>query len=59
MQDLRKTETITTDLFHPTSVSIYGGTHTTALPERQAGFERALPVSIGRDSWIGGNVTIM
>ena len=40
-------------------MSIYCGTHTTALPERQAGFERALPVSIGRDSWIGGNVSIM
>lgn len=41
------------------SVSIYCGTHTTALPERQAGLERALPVKIGRDSWIGGGVTIM
>lgn len=40
-------------------MSIYCGTHTTALPERQAGFERALPVSIGRDSWIGGGVSIM
>ncbi|CAO1626972.1 unnamed protein product [Jaminaea pallidilutea] len=45
-------------LFGP-NVSIYCGTHTSALPERQAGKERALPVSIGRDSWIGGNVCIM
>ncbi|CAO1638723.1 unnamed protein product [Sympodiomycopsis kandeliae] len=45
-------------LFGP-NVSIYCGTHTTALPERQAGYERALPVSIGRDSWIGGGVSIM
>lgn len=45
---------------HPlSSVSIYGGTHTVTLPERQAGFERALPVTIGRDTWIGGSVQIM
>ncbi|KAL0952338.1 hypothetical protein HGRIS_006618 [Hohenbuehelia grisea] len=45
-------------LFGP-NVSIYSATHTAALPERQAGLERALPVSIGRDSWIGGGVSIM
>lgn len=45
-------------LFGP-SVSIYCGTHTVELPERLAGLERGLPVSIGRDTWIGGGVIIM
>ncbi|CEH14621.1 maltose o-acetyltransferase [Ceraceosorus bombacis] len=40
-------------------VHLYAGTHTTSVPERLAGLERALPIEIGRDSWIGGNVTIM
>jgi hypothetical protein len=36
----------------PLSVHLYGGTHTTAVPERVAGLERALPIIIGRDSWM-------
>lgn len=43
----------------PRSVHLYCGTHTVAVTEREGGFERALPIRIGRDCWVGGNVTIM
>ncbi|GFZ44287.1 hypothetical protein JCM24511_02009 [Saitozyma sp. JCM 24511] len=39
-------------------VHIYAATHSTELDERQAGYERAYPVEVGDDAWIGGNVVI-
>lgn len=41
------------------NVSIFSATHSVELQERLDGWERAYPVSIGEDSWIGGNVTIL
>ncbi|KAN0060121.1 hypothetical protein ACQY0O_008095 [Thecaphora frezii] len=45
-------------LFGP-NVHIYCATHSTSVKERKLGLERALPVTIGDDTWIGGNTTIM
>lgn len=45
-------------LFGP-AVHIYAATHSVSVAERSTGFERALPVSIGDDCWVGGNSCIM
>ncbi|EST05709.1 Maltose/galactoside acetyltransferase [Kalmanozyma brasiliensis GHG001] len=45
-------------LFGP-NVSIYCGTHSVSVKERKEGLERSLPVSIGRDTWVGGGSIIM
>lgn len=45
-------------LFGP-GVHLYTATHSVNLSERGPGFERALPIVIGHDSWIGGNSSIM
>ncbi|PWN46952.1 trimeric LpxA-like protein [Violaceomyces palustris] len=45
-------------LFGP-NVHIYSATHSVSVTEREVGLERALPVSIGTNCWIGGNVTII
>lgn len=45
-------------LFGP-NVHLYSATHSVATAERAQGFERALPIRIGKDCWIGGNTTIM
>lgn len=45
-------------LFGP-NVSIYCGTHSVSVKERKQGLERSLPVSIGRDTWVGGGTIIM
>lgn len=45
-------------LFGP-NVSIYCGTHSVSVKERKQGLERTLPVSIGRDTWVGGGSIIM
>jgi acetyltransferase-like isoleucine patch superfamily enzyme len=29
------------------------------VTEREQGLERALPIKIGRDCWLGGNVSVM
>jgi acetyltransferase-like isoleucine patch superfamily enzyme len=38
-------------LFGP-NVHIYAATHSVSITEREAGYERALPVSIGRNTWV-------
>ncbi|SJX65918.1 related to galactoside O-acetyltransferase [Sporisorium reilianum f. sp. reilianum] len=45
-------------LFGP-NVSIYCGTHSVSVRERKQGLERSLPVSIGKDTWVGGGTIIM
>jgi maltose O-acetyltransferase len=45
-------------LFGP-NVHIYAGTHSVSVTEREQGIEHALPIKIGRDCWLGGNVTVM
>lgn len=45
-------------LFGP-NVHIYSATHGTSVLERETGHERALPVSVGSNTWVGGNTTIM
>ncbi|KAI6380162.1 hypothetical protein MCOR25_001814 [Pyricularia grisea] len=40
-------------------VSIFTATHETEVQSRRDGIEYALPVTIGDDCWIGGNVTIL
>ncbi|GAC98916.1 galactoside O-acetyltransferase [Pseudozyma hubeiensis SY62] len=45
-------------LFGP-NVSIYCGTHSVSVKERVQGLERSLPVSIGKDTWVGGGTIIM
>ncbi|TKY87661.1 hypothetical protein EX895_003242 [Sporisorium graminicola] len=45
-------------LFGP-NVSIYCGTHSVSVKERKQGLERSLPVSIGKDTWVGGGTIIM
>lgn len=45
-------------MFGP-NVSILSATHQTDVQSRRDGVEFALPVSIGDDCWIGGNVSIL
>lgn len=40
-------------------VHIYAATHSVNAKERDAVLERALPVKIGKNCWIGGNTTIV
>ncbi|KAM0748332.1 trimeric LpxA-like protein [Meredithblackwellia eburnea MCA 4105] len=40
-------------------VHIYTATHSVHLDERVAGYERAYPVEIGDDVWVGGGVKIL
>lgn len=40
-------------------VQIYAATHSVELDERQAGYERAYPVEIGDDAWIGGHACLI
>ncbi|GJN87090.1 hypothetical protein Rhopal_000035-T1 [Rhodotorula paludigena] len=40
-------------------VHIYCATHSVHVDERVAAYERAYPVEIGDDTWIGGHVTIV
>ena len=41
------------------NVNIYAATHSVEVDERRKALERAYPVEIGDDVWIGGNVTII
>ena len=41
------------------AVHIYCADHAHGLDERRCGLERALPVSIGEDVWIGGGAIIL
>lgn len=41
------------------NVSLYTPNHPVNAEERNAGYERALPITIGDDVWIGGSVTII
>ncbi|KAI5117111.1 hypothetical protein M0805_008230 [Coniferiporia weirii] len=41
------------------NVQLYAATHSVEVVERQAGLERAYPITIGDDVWIGGNVVIV
>lgn len=41
------------------NVSIYTATHSTSILSRRKFVEFGLPVSIGDDCWIGGNVVIL
>lgn len=45
-------------LFGP-NISIYCGTHSVSVKERKQALERSLPVSIGKDTWVGGGTIIM
>ena len=38
---------------------VYAATHSIDVAERIAGLERAYPVSVGADTWIGGNVCLV
>ena len=51
--------TIGDDCFIGPNVSIYTACHSTDPVERNSRKEWALPVSIGHNVWIGGNVTIL
>ena len=51
--------TIGDDCFIGPNVSIYTACHSTDPVERNSRKEWALPVSIGDNVWIGGNVTIL
>lgn len=37
----------------------YAGTHSTDVTERKQGLERAYPVTVGDDVWIGGGAIIV
>ncbi|GAA6037605.1 hypothetical protein JCM8097_006136 [Rhodosporidiobolus ruineniae] len=41
------------------SLHIYCATHSVHVDERLAGYERAYPVEIGDDTWVGGGVVIV
>ncbi|KAA1074718.1 Maltose acetyltransferase [Puccinia graminis f. sp. tritici] len=41
------------------NVQIYAGTHSTEICERQKGLERAYPVTVGDDVWIGGGAILI
>lgn len=45
-------------LFGP-NVSIFASSHETSILSRRRGVELGLPVTIGDDCWIGGNVIIL
>ncbi|KAK9452008.1 trimeric LpxA-like protein [Limtongia smithiae] len=45
-------------LFGP-NVSILSATHDTDVQARRNGVEYALPITIGSDCWLGGNVTVL
>ena len=51
--------TIGDDCFVGPNVSIYTACHSTNPAERNTRQEWAEPVSIGRNVWIGGSVTIL
>lgn len=38
---------------------MYAATHSVDVTERIAGLERAYPVTVGDDVWIGGNVCLI
>ncbi|KNZ59114.1 hypothetical protein VP01_17g16 [Puccinia sorghi] len=38
---------------------VYAGTHSTDVSERQRGLERAYPITIGDDVWIGGSAIVI
>lgn len=38
---------------------IYAATHSVDVAERRAGLERAYPVTIGNDVWVGGGCRII
>ncbi|KAK0547304.1 hypothetical protein OC846_003163 [Tilletia horrida] len=40
------------------NVHLYAGTHSTAVSEREHGIERALPIRIGRNCWLGGGTMV-
>jgi acetyltransferase-like isoleucine patch superfamily enzyme len=39
-------------------VGFFAATHSTDVDERQGGYERAYPIEIGDDCWIGGGAII-
>ena len=41
------------------SVHIYSAGHSTDVEERKQDVQRAYPVTIGRDCWLGGHVSII
>jgi acetyltransferase-like isoleucine patch superfamily enzyme len=41
------------------SVSILAATHETEVQSRRDNIEYALPITIGNDCWIGGNVVLL
>lgn len=45
-------------LFGP-NVHLYSATHSVSITERETGAERALPIVIGQNTWVGGNVSIL
>ena len=51
--------TIGDDCFIGPNVSIYTACHSTEPVERNSRRERAEPVTIGHNVWIGGSVTIL
>lgn len=51
--------TIGDDVLIGPNVSFYTPNHAVDVNERKAGYERALPISIGNNVWIGGSVTII
>jgi len=40
------------------NVHLYAGTHSTAVAEREHGIERALPITIGNNCWLGGGTIV-
>lgn len=44
---------------NPLDVQVYCATHSVHVDERVAGYERAYPVELGDDMWIGGGVRII
>ncbi|PLW24298.1 hypothetical protein PCASD_09269 [Puccinia coronata f. sp. avenae] len=41
------------------NVQIYAATHSTDVAERQKGLERAYPITVGDDVWIGGSTVLI
>lgn len=50
--------TIGNNVFIAPNVGIYTAGHTVHYKTRSAGYEYAIPITIGDDVWIGGNVAI-